>query len=119
LRPVTFRYKADAAQVLQYGLIAEEVSTVLPELVFRDAKGQIASVRYEQLTPMLLKQWQVQRKQIEEQQVRLNSDERTIQAQQEKLERLEQKLAKVVEINARLESAIEGLQAEPPLADAR
>jgi hypothetical protein len=54
LRPVTFKLKNDAKGRLQYGLIAEEVAQVYPELVIRGADGRIDGVRYEELTPMLL-----------------------------------------------------------------
>jgi hypothetical protein len=54
LRPVTFRLRADAGGTTQYGLIAEEVARVYPELVIRDAQGQASGVRYEELAPMLL-----------------------------------------------------------------
>jgi hypothetical protein len=47
LRPVTFHYKQDAQGERQYGLIAEEVAKVYPELVTRDASGAIVSVRYQ------------------------------------------------------------------------
>jgi hypothetical protein len=58
LRPVTFQYKTDPQGARQYGLIAEEVAKVYPELVVRDAKGQIISVRYDELAPMLLNEMQ-------------------------------------------------------------
>jgi hypothetical protein len=54
LRPVTFRYKSEPHGARQYGLIAEEVAKVYPELVVRDANGQVTSVRYDELGPMLL-----------------------------------------------------------------
>lgn len=54
LRPVTFQYKSDPHGARQYGLIAEEVAKVYPELVIRDAKGQILTVHYDELAPMLL-----------------------------------------------------------------
>jgi hypothetical protein len=71
LRPVTFRYKkeiADAVDTRQYGLIAEEVAEVAPELVVTDAKGQPYAVRYNLLTPMLLNEVQKQQRKIEGQQ---------------------------------------------------
>jgi hypothetical protein len=46
LRPVTFRYKQDAQGVRQYGLIAEEVARVYPELVTHTATGEVESVQY-------------------------------------------------------------------------
>jgi hypothetical protein len=62
LRPVTFQYKSDPHGARQYGLIAEEVAKVYPELVIRDAKGQILTVHYDELAPMLLNE--VQKQQI-------------------------------------------------------
>jgi hypothetical protein len=60
LHPVTFHYKTEPKGVLQYGLIAEEVDKVYPELVIRDEKGIVQGVRYEELAPMLLKELQRQ-----------------------------------------------------------
>jgi Chaperone of endosialidase len=62
LRPVTFHLKADPKGTLQYGLIAEEVAKVYPELVIRDEKGRIDGVRYDELAPMLLNEVQQQQK---------------------------------------------------------
>jgi hypothetical protein len=71
LRPVKFRYKkADASgeKPLQYGLIAEEVAEVYPELVVRDAAtGRIDGVRYEELAPMLLNEMKLQKHRLTEQ----------------------------------------------------
>jgi len=58
LRPVTFHLKTDPHGALQYGLIAEEVAKVYPELVIRDQSGRIDGVRYEELAPMLLNEVQ-------------------------------------------------------------
>lgn len=67
LRPVTFRYKSelDPSGTVQYGLIAEEVAQVLPELVARDKNGNIETVKYQLLDPMLLNEVQKQAQQIE------------------------------------------------------
>jgi hypothetical protein len=62
LRPVTFHYKTDPRNVTQYGLIAEEVAKVYPELVIRDDSGKIMGVRYEELAPMLLSEVQRQQR---------------------------------------------------------
>jgi hypothetical protein len=64
LRPVTFKLKTDPEGTVQYGLIAEEVATVYPELVTRDADGRISGVRYEELAPMLLNTYQEQQRKI-------------------------------------------------------
>jgi hypothetical protein len=54
LRPVKFHLKTDPHGAVQYGLIAEEVAKVYPELVIRDETGRIDGVRYDELAPMLL-----------------------------------------------------------------
>jgi len=64
LRPVIFRYKEDAQDERQYGLIAEEVAQVYPELVTRGATGDIESVRYHEVIPMLLNELQHQQRQV-------------------------------------------------------
>ncbi len=84
LRPVTFRYKQasdDGTKPLQYGLIAEEVAEVYPDLVVRSADGQLESVRYQLLNPMLLNELQKQRA--------------TIEAQKQQIRSLEERLASV------------------------
>jgi hypothetical protein len=62
LRPVTFHLKAEPNGAMQYGLIAEEVAQVYPELVIRDGSGRIDGVRYDELAPMLLNEAQVQQR---------------------------------------------------------
>jgi hypothetical protein len=58
LRPVTFRYKNDQSGALQYGLVAEEVAKVYPELVVYGADGKVMTVRYSMLSAMLLNELQ-------------------------------------------------------------
>jgi predicted nuclease with TOPRIM domain len=66
LRPVQFRYIVHGADApLQYGLIAEEVAAVAPELVAHNAKGEIETVYYDKVNAMLLNQVQTQQRQIE------------------------------------------------------
>jgi trimeric autotransporter adhesin len=64
LRPVTFHLKSDPHGPLQYGLIAEEVAKVYPELAIRDGSGRIDGVRYDELAPMLLNEVQQQQTRI-------------------------------------------------------
>jgi endosialidase-like protein len=71
LRPVTFAYKEDAHHVKHYGLIAEEVATVYPELVTHTATGEVQAVRYQELIPMLLNEVQRQRQAIKLQEQQL------------------------------------------------
>jgi hypothetical protein len=79
LRPVSFHLKSDPKGAVQYGLIAEEVAKVYPELVTRDKKGQIEGVRYDELAPMLLNEMQ--------------KEQATIATQSQKIASLEQQLA--------------------------
>jgi Chaperone of endosialidase len=59
LRPVTFRYKReiDPKSIPQFGLVAEEVEQVNPDLVVRDAEGKVYTVRYEAVNAMLLNEF--------------------------------------------------------------
>lgn len=80
LRPVTFHYKAHPDGPLQYGLIAEEVEQVMPELVVRDATGQPETVAYHELPAMLLNELQKQHAQIESQKAQIAELRRIVQA---------------------------------------
>src|SRR5271165_3115038 len=64
LRPVSFRYNNDPANTLQYGLVAEEVAKVYPELVVYGPDGKAMTVRYSMLTSMLLNELQIQAKEM-------------------------------------------------------
>ncbi len=79
LRAVTFHYKQAPQGPLQYGLIAEEVAQIYPELVTRNAKGEIEGVRYEELTPLLLNEVQRQQQAIATQQARSARQEQKIE----------------------------------------
>ncbi|MEN8375544.1 MAG: tail fiber domain-containing protein [Gemmatimonadota bacterium] len=58
LRPVSFRYRADPAGEMQFGLVAEEVEEVFPELALYGGDGRLTSVRYHLLAPLVLAQAQ-------------------------------------------------------------
>jgi hypothetical protein len=68
LKPVTFRYKPeiDAKGIPQFGLIAEEVAEICPDLVIRDEKGELQTVRYEQVNAMLLNEFLKEHRRIAE-----------------------------------------------------
>ncbi len=73
LRPVQFRYKAEVQageRPIEYGLIAEEVAEVFPELVVYDAEGRPETVRYQVLVPLLLNELQRLERQVAELQQR-------------------------------------------------
>lgn len=67
LRPVTFRYKAHGPDgPKQFGLIAEEVDAVMPELVARSKDGRIETVMYHELPVMLLNELQKVRREADD-----------------------------------------------------
>src|SRR5438105_3863458 len=69
LRPVTFHYKPelDKTGIPQFGLVAEEVAKVNPDLVTHDAKGDIYTVRYEAVNAMLLNEFLKEHRKVEQQ----------------------------------------------------
>lgn len=74
LEPVTFRYKQaaqDGSQPLQFGLIAEQVAAVYPELAVYDKDGQVETLQYQQLPAMLLNEIQKQHQTIQSLETRL------------------------------------------------
>ena len=96
LRPVTFRHKkpfADGSKPIQYGLIAEEVAEVYPDLVARSADGQIETVKYQVLPTMLLNEVQRQQSEIRGQADQIRALEQKNHALQERLVKLEAALS--------------------------
>lgn len=79
LRPVSFHLKTDPKGAVQYGLIAEEVDKVYPELVIRDDSGKIQGVRYEELAPMLLNEVKKQQQTIAAQTAHAAAQDREIE----------------------------------------
>jgi Chaperone of endosialidase len=68
LKPVTFRYKRelDPEGIPQFGLVAEEVEKVNPDLVVRDGQGRVNSVRYEAVNAMLLNEFLKEHRKVQE-----------------------------------------------------
>ncbi len=99
LRPVTFHYKTDGENTPQFGLIAEEVAKVNPNLVVRDKNGEIYTVRYEAVNAMLLNEFLKEHRKVEQ----LTKEFQTTVAQQQKqIEALTTGLQKV---SAQLEAS--------------
>jgi Chaperone of endosialidase len=66
LKPVTFHYKSDPKNRPQYGLVAEEVAEVNPDLVVRDKNGEIYTVRYDTVNAMLLNEFLKEHRRVRE-----------------------------------------------------
>src|SRR6266480_4584664 len=90
LKPVTFRYKQeiDPRSIRQFGLIAEEVEKVDPDLVGRDEKGKVYSVRYDAVNAMLLNEFLKEHGKVEKL-------EKSVARQQKQIETLTAGLQKV------------------------
>jgi septal ring factor EnvC (AmiA/AmiB activator) len=67
LKPVTFHYKKDPNAIPQFGLVAEDVEAIDPDLVVRDKEGQANSVRYEAVNAMLLNEFLKEHRKVQEQ----------------------------------------------------
>ena len=78
LKPVTFRYKNYKNSPRQFGLIAEEVAEVNPNLVARDKNGEIYTVRYDQVNAMLLNEFLKEHKRVEQLKSQAGEQEATI-----------------------------------------
>jgi hypothetical protein len=97
LRPVSFKYKPeiDPTGTTQFGLIAEEVEKVSPDLVVHDANHQVYTVRYEAVNAMLLNEFQKQHETIAEQEKHAEDQDKTIADQQKLLQSLAARLDQV------------------------
>jgi trimeric autotransporter adhesin len=82
LKPVSFRYKKeiDAQSIPQFGLVAEEVEKVDPDLIIRDREGKPQTVRYEQVNAMLLNEFLKEHRKNEEQEVTIARLQNQIEA---------------------------------------
>jgi len=102
LKPVTFRYKhdLDPEGIPQFGLVAEEVEKVNPDLVARDEQGKPYTVRYEGVNAMLLNEFLKEHRKVEAQQSKIEQQDAKIARQQKQIEAL---TAGVQKVSAQLE----------------
>jgi septal ring factor EnvC (AmiA/AmiB activator) len=102
LKPVTFHYKSDTKGVAQFGLIAEEVAGVNPDLVIRDRSGEVYSVRYDAVNAMLLNEFLKEHRKVELQDRKAQEQQKEIDALKTELK--EQK-AQIQRVSAQLEAS--------------
>jgi len=108
LKPVTFRYnkEIDPAGTSQFGLVAEDVEKVNPDLIVRDQDGKPYSVRYDQVNAMLLNKFLKEHRKIEEHETTIAQLKKELQAttahQQKQIEAL---TAGVQKVSAQLETS--------------
>jgi hypothetical protein len=101
LKPVTFRYKKefDPQGIPQFGLVAEDVEKVNPDLVVRDGEGKLSTVRYEAINAMLLNEFLKEHGKVEELEAAIAKQQKDFRAtaahQQRQIEALTAGLQKV------------------------
>jgi hypothetical protein len=94
LTPVSFRYKKeiDPQGIPQFGLVAEEVERVNPDLVIRDAKGKPYTVRYEQVNAMLLNEFLKEHSKVEQLEAALDVVNKRLNEQEGRIQKVSAEL---------------------------
>ena len=95
LKPVTFRYKSeiDPQGISQFGLVAEDVEAINPDLVVRDKEGKVNTVRYEAVNAMLLNEFLKEHKAFVEEQKRADAQDRKLREQEATIAALKSNIA--------------------------
>jgi uncharacterized coiled-coil protein SlyX len=106
LKPIAFRYKKeiDPAGTSQFGLVAEDVEKVNPDLVVRDEEGKPYSVRYDQVNAMLLNEFLKEHRKMEEQEATIAELKSTIAQQKKDFE------ARLAGQQKQIDALVSGLQ---------
>ena len=127
LKPVSFRYKQeiDPARSPDFGLIAEDVATVNPDLVARDEEGKIVTVRYQAVNTMLLNEFLKEHRKVEEQEAAISHLKSTVVQQQKEFQaaitqqqremeaitaRVKEQASQIQKVSAQLELSKSALQ---------
>jgi hypothetical protein len=109
LKPITFRYKkeVDKAGIPQFGLVAEQVERVAPDLVVRDDTGKPFTVRYEAVNAMLLNEFLKEHRRVQEQAREIQQQKATISELKNGMEtvvaRLKEQDSRIQRVSAQIE----------------
>jgi len=112
LKPVTFKFNSDWKSTTQYGLIAEEVAEVDPELVVRGRDGEVMAVHYEQINNMLLNEFLKEHRTVQEQKATISRLRSTDAEQETTITQLKSSDARQEAIIAKQQKQIEALTVE-------
>lgn len=88
LKPVTFHYKSDNSGTPQFGLIAEDVAKVNPDLVVRDENGEIYTVRYDAVNAMLLNEFLKEHRAVQELEKQITALTATVNEQAARMQKV-------------------------------
>jgi hypothetical protein len=120
LKPVTFHYKSQKDAKPQFGLIAEEVAEVNPDLVVRDESGEIYTVRYDAVNAMLLNEFLKEHKAFIEEQCKVEQQDHRIQEQEATIAELKKEVGTVVahlkEQDSKIQRVSDQVEASNPAA---
>jgi uncharacterized coiled-coil protein SlyX len=109
LKPVTYKYNSDKTGRTQFGLIAEEVAEVAPDLVIRDNNGDVQTVRFEQIGMIMLNEFLKEHRTVEQLKSKVAKQEAIIAQQQKGMEvltaQLKDQAAQIQKVSARLEAS--------------
>ena len=90
LKPVSFRYKKeiDPQGIAEFGLIAEEVEKINPDLIIRDREGKPQTVRYEQVNAMLLNEFLKEHAKVQRLEAALDAVNERLKVQEAKIDKV-------------------------------
>jgi hypothetical protein len=107
LKPVTFHYRSDKTNRPEFGLIAEEVAAVNPDLVIRDKNGEIYTVRYDAVNVMFLNEFLKEHRVVQEQEATIAELNHNFAQQQKQIETLtatvKEQVLQIQKVGAELE----------------
>jgi hypothetical protein len=120
LKPVTFRYKKDLDPdgIPQFGLVAEDVEKINPNLVARDEQGKPFTVRYEAVNAMLLNEFLKEHRKVEDLNGRLENQARKVEEQEAVITQLKGEMAAVAARLKEQDSRIQKVSAQVELSKA-
>lgn len=119
LKPVTFRYKKelDPEGIPQFGLVAEDVEKVNPDLVVRDADGKVYTVRYDAVNAMLLNEFLKEHRKVQEQEAAISQLKSSSAKQEATIARLQEGMNTVVALFKEQDAKIQKVSAELELSN--
>jgi hypothetical protein len=104
LKPVTFHYKkeVDPDGIPQFGLVAEQVQKVNPDLVARDEEGKVYTVRYEAVNAMLLNEFLKEHRKVQEQEATITQLQKGMETV---VARLKEQASQIQKVSAQFEAS--------------
>ena len=119
LKPVTFRYKQeiDANRIPQFGLVAEDVAKVNPDLVVRDREGKPYTVRYDAVNAMLLNEFIKEHQTVKELKATSEKQQTTIALQEEEIKALTASLKEQATQIHKVSAQLEMIRATPRVVE--